>query len=441
MQSRSADSSPGNLCARLRGGADPRAAPPDILREMVAFRLRVALISLLAAASLRAALPVAEFQAHRAKVQKDLDGVLVLFGATDSGEALEGFRQESNFYYLTGWTEPSAILLLTAKQATLFLPRHNEHAERYEGRHLSAEDADAKARTGFDDVQPLEKFESDLAAALSTSAKVYALPSDANYPKLKELAPLREIMDAQPLIAKARVIKSAAEIAEIQHATDVSVEAQRAAWKRMTPGAYEYQAEAAFAEVVYDRGCERFAYAPIIGSGPNGAVLHYSADRRRMDAGEVVVMDAAAECSMYASDITRTVPVDGHFTAHERELYEIVLEAQKAGIAAVKPGVPFWEGDNSPDHAARAYIESKGYGKYFTHKIGHSVGIDVHDPPMPPAKLEAGMVITIEPGIYIPEQKIGIRIEDVVLVTETGARVLSEALPREPAEIEKAMAR
>ena len=408
---------------------------------MSRFPLRAALFSLLAVSSLRAALPLAEFEAHRATVQKDLDGVLVLFGAIDSGEALSGFRQESNFYYLTGWREPSAILLLTAQRATLFLPRHNEHAERYEGRHLSAEDPDAKSRTAFDDVQPVEKFEAEFAAALSNNAKLYALPSDPDYPKLKALAPLREIADAQPMIAKARLIKSAAEIGEIQHATDVSMEAQRAAWKRMTPGAYEYQAEAAFAEVVYDRGCERFAYEPIIGSGPNGAVLHYSEDRRRMDAGELVVMDAAAECSMYASDITRTVPVGGHFTDHERELYEIVLGAQKAAIAAVKPGVPFWEGDNSPDHAARSYIESKGYGKYFTHKIGHSVGIDVHDPPMPPAKLEAGMVITIEPGIYIPEQKIGIRIEDVVLVTETGARVLSEALPKEPVEIEKAMAR
>ena len=404
-------------------------------------RFQAAVFCLLASASLHAALPLSEFQAHRAKVQKDLDGVLVLFGAADTGEALYGFRQESNFYYLTGWSEPSGILLLTGKRATLFLPRHNPVAERYEGLHLSAEDAEAKTRTGFDDVQPTEKFESEFAAALATSEKIYALSSDPNDPKLKGLAPLREIKDAQSLIAKARLIKSAAEIAEIQHATDVSMEAQRASWKRMTPGAYEYQVAAVFAEVVFDRGCERFAYAPIIGSGPNGAVLHYSADRRRMDGGELVVMDAAAECGMYASDITRTVPVDGHFTPRERELYEIVFNAQKAAIAAVKPGAPFWEGDNSPDHAARSYIESKGYGKYFTHKIGHSVGLDVHDPPMPPAKLEAGMVITIEPGIYIPEEKIGIRIEDVVLVTETGARVLSEALPKEPAEIEKAMAR
>ncbi|HZU27733.1 MAG TPA: Xaa-Pro peptidase family protein [Bryobacteraceae bacterium] len=402
---------------------------------------RTALVCLFAAVAARADLPVSEFRAHRAEVQKDLDGVLVLFAAAEDGDALSGFRQESNFYYLTGWKEPSAILLMTAKQATLFLPRHNAKKERYEGRHLSAEDPDAGAKAGFDNVLPAEKFESEFAAALGAASHVYALPSDPHYEKLKQLAPLRDIADAGPRIAEARVKKSPDEIAAIQHATDVSIEAQLAAWKRIQAGAYEYQVAAAFTAIILDRGCERYAYAPIVGSGPNGAVLHYSDNRRQMDTGELVVMDAAAECSMYASDLTRTIPVSGHFTPRQLELYNIVLNAQKAAIAAVKPGVPFWEGEASPDNAARSYIESKGYGKYFTHKIGHSVGIDVHDPPMPPATLEPGMVITIEPGIYMPGENIGIRIEDVVLVTAKGAQVLSSALPKEPGDIEKALAR
>ena len=395
-----------------------------------------------------AAVPQAEFAARRVKLRKDLDGTLVLFGRTETDEGLTGFQQEPNFYYLTGWNEPAAIALFTKSSAILFLPHHDEKSERYTGRHVSAEDPDARARTGFDDVLPAERFESELAKALAASERVYGLPDDPDARKLKELVPFRKVRDGGPMIAALREIKSPAELSAIQHATDVSVQAHEAAWKRLKPGLYEYQFAAVLSEVTLDAGCERFAYAPIVGSGPNGAVLHYDADRRRMDAGELVVVDAAAECAGYASDITRTVPVSGAFTPRQRELYNIVLEAQKAGIAAVKPGVPFWTGDNSPDTAARHYIETHGkdlhgesLGKYFTHKIGHEVGLEVHDPPMPPEKLEAGMVITIEPGIYIPEENLGIRIEDVVLVTDKGARVLSEALPKEPAEIEKALAR
>jgi Xaa-Pro aminopeptidase len=390
----------------------------------------------------------AEFAARRASLEKQLDGTLVLFGKTEAGEELDGFHQEPNFYYLTGWSEPGAVVLFTHTGATLFLPAHNEARERYTGRHASAEDAGVRERTGFDNVLPMGRFESEFAKAIEASEKVYALPDDTHTAALKSMAPLRTVQDAAPMITDLRVKKSPAEIEAIQHSTDVSLAAHRVAWKTIAPGLYEYQLEAVMSETVLDKGCERWAYAPIIGSGPNGAVLHYAENRRRMEGGELVVMDVAGECAGYASDITRTIPVNGHYTPRQLELYNIVLGAQRAGIAAVKPGVPYWTGDDSPDTAARKYIETHGkdlhgesLGKYFTHKIGHEVGLEVHDPPMPPAKLEEGMVITIEPGIYIPEEKIGIRIEDVVLVTASGARVLSEALPREPAEIEKALAR
>jgi Xaa-Pro aminopeptidase len=166
-----------------------------------------------------------------------------------------------------------------------------------------------------------------------------------------------------------------------------------------------------------------------------------------MDSGEVVVMDAAAECGHYASDITRTAPVSGRFTPRQREIYEVVLGAQKAAIAAIKPGARMWGEDGSITKIARDYINSHGQdshgkplGKYFTHGLGHPVGIDVHDP-MVNEPLEAGMVITVEPGIYIPEENIGVRIEDVVLVTENGAKVMSAALPKEPDQVEKALAK
>jgi Xaa-Pro aminopeptidase len=189
------------------------------------------------------------------------------------------------------------------------------------------------------------------------------------------------------------------------------------------------------------------AYSPIVGSGPNSTILHYSANQRRMDRGEVVVMDAAAQCDDYASDITRTVPVGGKFTARQREIYQIVLGAQKAAISALKPGVRMAGPGDTLTKIARDYMNAHGrdqhgepLGKYFIHGLGHQVGLQVHDPGVD-GPLEAGMVVTIEPGIYISEESIGVRIEDVVLVTENGARVLSAALPKEADEIEKAVAK
>ena len=241
--------------------------------------------------------------------------------------------------------------------------------------------------------------------------------------------------------------KSPAELEAIQRATDVTIDGHKAAWKRMAPGLYEYQLAATVSNIYQENGCDRHAYAPIVGSGPNGAILHYSSNKRRMDQGEMVVMDTAAQCEEYASDITRTVPVSGRFSKRERELYEIVLGAQAAALAAVKPGARLSGPDNSLTKIAKDYFASHGkdlhgkpLDKYFTHGIGHQVGLEVHDADTR-EPLAAGMVITIEPGLYIPEEGIGIRIEDVVLVTETGAKLLSAALPREPDEIEKAMAK
>jgi Xaa-Pro aminopeptidase len=166
-----------------------------------------------------------------------------------------------------------------------------------------------------------------------------------------------------------------------------------------------------------------------------------------MEAGDLLVMDVAGEYSGYAADITRTIPVSGKFTPRQREIYEIVLAAQNAAIAAVKPGMTMGRGDNSVDKVARDYINSHGkdlkgerLGKYFIHGLGHHVGLSVHDANDPTRPLAAGMIITIEPGIYIPEESLGVRIEDMVLVTETGGKLLSSSLPRDPAEIERIMA-
>ena len=398
------------------------------------------------------AIPTAEYQARRAALRKGLDGSLVLFGRSEGPDEVYAFLQEPNFLYLTGWTEPGAMLLITATQEILFMPPHDEKREKFTGKRSSAEDATAHSVTGFETVQGTQKFEAALAIALSERENVYALPGQPDTEKLKARYAFRQIADAAPLISKLRMKKSPSEIAAIQHTTDVTIEGHRAAWKRISAGLYEYQLAATISNVYLESGCERHAYAPIVGSGPNGTVLHYSANGRRMDRGELVVMDTAAECSDYASDVTRTIPVSGKFSPRQRELYDIVLGAQKAAIAAVKPGIrmagpPGDEDAPSLKKIALDYMNSHGkdrhgapLGKYFIHGLGHNVGLDVHDA-FVVGPLEAGMVVTIEPGLYIPEEGIGIRIEDVVLVTDKGSKVLSAALPREPDEIEKALAR
>ena len=388
-----------------------------------------------------------EFRSRRGALRKSLDGVMVLFGQREGLDVVFHFRQEPNFYYLTGWTEPGAILLVTPAEETLFLPHHDEHAERFLGKRSSAEDANVHQATGFDRVLGVEKFETELDGALSRFAKFYALSSGPDRVKLQARYAFREISDAAPPITKLRVKKSDAELAAIQRATDVTIDAHRATWKRIEPGMYEHQLSAVLMSVYLDRGCEGVAYDPIVGSGPNGAVLHYFSGGRRMDRGEVVLMDSAAECGGYASDITRTIPVGGKFSKRQRELYQIVLGAQKAAIAAIKPGIRMGGEENSVTKVAKDYLNSHGkdthgepLGKYFTHGLGHPVGLQVHDPNVD-GPLEAGMVVTVEPGLYIPEEGIGIRIEDVVLVTEHGAKVLSAALPKEPDEIEAALAK
>jgi Xaa-Pro aminopeptidase len=392
-------------------------------------------------------IPISEYHQRREKLRKDLKGSLVLFGNKEDPEMVGRFRQESNFYYLTGWTEPGARLLLTHENEILFLPHHNEVVERFTGRRISAEDAGAQEKTGVQTVLPIEKFEAQLLKALDSGPEFYALSKSQDVDRLKPLLALREIGDAAAMVGKLRRVKSEREIAELQHAADVSMAAHSAAWKRMTPGAYEYEAQAAFTEVMLNRGCEDYAYPPIIGSGLNGTVLHYEANRRRMDRGELVVIDAAAECDYYASDITRTVPIGGKYSNREREIYNIVLGAQKAAIAAIKPGAVYYGQTGTITQIAKDYIDSHGkdkqgqpLGKYFTHGLGHFVGIDVHDAGGVPLKLEEGMVLTVEPGIYIPEENIGVRIEDVVLVTHDGVKVLTSALPKEPDEVEKVLA-
>ena len=411
--------------------------------------LRDVLAVAVCVSSLAAEAPREEYRARREAARKSLgDAVLVLFGRTaeQMDQRSNGPLQDPDFYYLTGWTEPGAVLMLTPREDLLFLPTHNPVHEVYTGPLWAATDEDIRSVTGFENVLPATQFEAQFSKALENYAQVFTQTGTAYAAELRHLAPLRELKDAAELLGPLRAIKSKTELGLIEHSTDVSVEAHHEAWRRIAPGLFEYQVAATMTYTMLDRGCEGNAYDPIVGSGPNGIKLHYGENSRRMEAGELVLMDVGAQCGAYATDITRTVPVSGIFSPRQRELYDIVLGAQKTVLAAVKPGASLPQ----LTEIAREYLDSHGkdskggsLGKYLTHRVSHGVGLEVHDYPQARSTdpLQAGMVIAIEPGLYLPEENIGIRIEDTVLVTEHGPRVLSAALPKGAAEIEKAMAR
>jgi Xaa-Pro aminopeptidase len=379
------------------------------------------------------------------------------------------FHQNENFYYLTGWNEPEAMMLLVPKapkpgatleleREVLFIPAHDFRAEKWTGPKLGPDDADASARSGFPTLKATSLFQSELLEALKNFPKIYTEltpqpESGEDYfqaeavSKLRKMAPLANLADVRPYVEQQREVKSPGEVALIQKAADASIEGHLAAMKTVRPGVWEYETAARMEYEFRRRGCEWPAYPPIVGSGFFSTVLHYDADDQQMKDGDVVVMDVAGSYSGYASDITRTLPVNGHFTPRQREIYEIVLGAQNAAMATAKPGMMLRGGKNSLQDIAYDYINTHGkdlhgnsLGQYFIHGLGHSVGLNVHDPMNYNQPLEPGMVVTMEPGIYIPEEKIGVRIEDDILITKDGYEHLTSRLPRTVEEIEKLMA-
>lgn len=418
--------------------------------------------------------PNSVYHERRARLVSETgDGVMVLFGYNEDDVAatVTQFHQNEAFYYLTGWNEPAAMMMIVPKppkagqtpeieKEILFIPARDYRQEKWTGPKLAPGDADASDRTGFASVEPISRFHSELLEALKTFPKIYteATPQPesgedcfqkAMVEKLRSLAPLATLADLRPLLTRMRAVKSPTEIALIRKAAEASVDAQLAAMKAVRPGAWEYQIASLMEYEFGRRGCEWPSYPPIVGSGFYSTVLHYDQDSQQMKDGDVVVLDVAGSYSGYASDITRTLPVNGHFTPRQREIYEIVLGAQNAALAAIKPGVMMNGRGRTPGLQQIAYdyinthgrdLHGKPLGQYFIHGLGHSVGLNVHDPAEYGQPLQAGMVITDEPGIYIPEEKIGVRIEDDVLVTPDGAELLTRRLPRSVEEIEKIMA-
>ena len=394
------------------------------------------------------------------------ESVAVLQGLPDS-RAYEPFRQDNNFYYLTGVATPDAMLLLDGnkRQSILFLPPRDRENERWENPLLYAS-RQARDTTGVDKVMELSEFGDELKKRLQGSSGVYtpftpyetaATSRDRSMKhdsermrsvwdgrksresafrdKLKEAVQSLTIKDLSPVLDEMRRLKDAMEIERLRTAGRIGALGLKEAIRSAKPGMYEYQL-AALAKFVYLwHGASGEAFFPIVGSGPNSCVVHYYRNQRRMEPGDIVVMDFGPDFRYYVSDITRTFPVSGKFSREQALVYGIVLQAQKAALDAVRTGATFEDVEN----AARGVLARSGYEKYLTHAVSHYVGMAVHDVG-DPAPFEPGVVIAVEPGVYIQDKDLGVRIEDTVLVTEKGFEILTGDAPKEIADIENLMA-
>jgi Xaa-Pro aminopeptidase len=417
--------------------------------------------------------PNSVYAARRAKLASQADAPILLWGFTGREESAQAyiFAQEDNFYYLTGHNEEEAGLIILPSQKNgataspsdipqeiLFLPAKNPAKEKWNGVRMSPSDPGIQSRTGFASVQPYPQMRATLEKLAKLYPTIYTIlpyeKENGGYPHEKAVVdwihtavPQTKLKDIRSNIGDLRQIKSPGEIAFLTQAIELSLDAHFAAMRMMRPGLHEYQIAAKMAEIHAMGGSEAEGYAPIVGAGPNSTTLHYDKLARLIEDGDIVVLDVGAQYSGYSADITRTLPANGKFTPRQREIYEIVLGAQNAAIAALKPGMDYCQkGSKSVYKIAYDYINSHGkdlhgksLGQYFIHGLGHDIGLDVHDPGEYCKLLEPGMVVTVEPGIYIPEENLGVRIEDDFLITETGYKFLSERLPRDPVEIEKIM--
>ncbi len=425
------------------------------------------------------------FSERRRRLLDGIDGALLLFStpvALRNGDVEHQYRQDSDLYYLTGLAEPDAALLLTTRheehRAVLFLRARDPEREIWDGDRAGVDGA--VARFGVDAAFPIAELDEKLPRYLRGVTRLYhRLGRDrrADDRVLDAIAKVRgrgrvehawptEIVDPAVVLHEMRARKSEAEIATMRRAAEISRDAHLAAMRLAAPGRHEFELEAAIREVFRRNGAERVAYEPIVGSGPNATVIHYRENSRRMEDGDLVLIDAGCELDFYASDVTRTFPVSGAFSAPQRRIYEIVLEAQRAAIEAVKPGATI---EDAHDAAVRVIagglvelellegpvdrvIADRTYRRYYMHRTSHWLGMDVHDVGAyyaggKPRPLEAGMVLTVEPGIYVRRtdatvpaelRGIGVRIEDDVLVTAEGRRVLTDDIPKAVDDVERA---
>lgn len=404
--------------------------------------------------------------------------------AVRSNDTQYRFRQDSDFYYLTGFEEPDAIAVFAPareQKYLLFVRPRDPEREIWDGRRAGVEGA--KSEFSADEAFPVGEFEEKLQDILDGAEKLYyRLGINANLDDTiiqqiarmralnrKPIHPPQTIIDPGTIVHELRVFKSNDEIQIMQRAADIAAEAHCEAMKAVRPGMKEYEVEALIEQIFRRQGAAAPAYTSIVGAGANATVLHYISNDGELRDGDLLLIDAGAEYKGYASDITRSFPINGKFTKAQREIYDLVLETQMSCVEMVRPGVTH---DELKQHSIEMLtvgmvrlgllqgdpgelIKEEKYKQFYMHGLGHLLGIDVHDVgryyyDQESRALEPGMVMTVEPGLYIapntkdiPEKYlgIGVRIEDDVLVTQNGPRVLTSKVPKQPEEIESLMAR
>ena len=395
------------------------------------------------------------FEARRTALMDKLDGrVAVLYGgqAQVGGVVEELFIQEPSFYYLTGISEPGAALILAPGekqyQEILYLQSRDPDVENWNGRRAPLGDALEKA-TGFPEVRRIGRLGGDLTSIMqrSKSAAFLGPIVSATADQSPELAIMQDALARVPgtslenmadLIPEMRRIKDAWEIERIQKAVDVTGKGLVAAMQSVRPGLQEFQLQSIVDHTYEMEGAQFLGFSTILAWGPNTTVLHYTKNDQVIQDTGLVLIDTGTAWEHYSADVTRTIPVNGKFSKREKELYELVLKAADAAIDQVRVGA----NNHSDVHmTAKNILDEAGYGEYFIHGTGHFVGLEVHDAGNYDLPFKEGVVLTVEPGIYIPEEGIGIRIEDVVLVTKDGPQVLSRNIPRTIKEIERTMSR
>jgi Xaa-Pro aminopeptidase len=399
-----------------------------------------------------AGIPTREYADRRERVLKALGGsVAVVFSGEGAAPLLGKWRAHTHFEYLTGVSdELGAMLVLDPraedpkKRSILFLNPTDPEWEVWDG-YRDQIGAALKTRYGIDSIMRKRYFGRTITAIARKRKKLACLhapampdapvtPDLSLYRKLAERIVGVSIEDRAELLPALRSVKSAAEQALMQRAVDASAAGYEAALRAIRPGVDERDIALAVTRAFEDAGADGLGYNPIVGAGLNSTVLHYMNNRGPVADGDLVLIDAGAAYKGYCADITRTYPAGGRFTKRQREVYDIVLESQLAAIAAVKPGASMWQ----VDQAARKVIEKAGFADAFMHGIGHHLGMEVHDAE-PDGALKPGMIVTIEPGIYLSAEKLGVRIEDDILVTAAGRQNLSKAVVKDPDEIERLM--